>query len=182
MSVDALLASLEASRAAATIRDSLYLFPTLESLHVLGLTMVFGTIAIVDLRLLGLASTTRPFSRIALDTLKWTWIAFALTVVTGGLMFITNAAVYYANVPFRLKMACLALSGVNMLVFERTALRSVQRWDREPASPRIGRSVAAVSLILWISIIFLGRWIGFTNTRATQTTEPSINLEDLLPK
>ena len=72
--------------------------------------MVFGTIAIIDLRLLGIASTRRPFRRIASDVLKWTWAAFALTVFTGFLMFITNAAVYYHNFFFRTKMVLLAFS------------------------------------------------------------------------
>src|SRR5947199_2732774 len=99
------LAWLEASRLASSIRESLYLFPFIESAHVIGLTMVFGTIAIVDLRLLGIASTRRPFSRIASDLFRWTWAAFALTAVTGLLMFTTNAAVYYHNIFFRCKMA-----------------------------------------------------------------------------
>jgi hypothetical protein len=182
MSADGILAWVEASSLAAAIRNSLYLFPFIEAFHVLGLTMVFGTIAIIDLRLLGVASAGRPFSRIARDVIKWTWMAFALTAVTGVLMFITNAAVYYANLYFRLKMLALALSGVNMLAFELTVFRSVADWDRERSAPPAARRVAAVSLILWISIIFLGRWIGFTTTRSTSTAEPNINIEDLLPK
>src|SRR5258706_5793702 len=109
MSVAEFIASLQASGLANRIRDSLYLFPLIESSHVIGLTLVFGTIAIIDLRLLGIASTRRPFTRIANDILKWTWIAFALTVTTGLLMFITNADVYYHNFFFRSKMAMLAL-------------------------------------------------------------------------
>src|SRR5438093_5374604 len=159
MGMTEFLASLEASGLAGRIRDSLYLFPLIESSHVIGLTMVFGTIAIIDLRLLGLASTRRPFSRIASDIMKWTWAAFALTVTTGLLMFFTNAGVYYHNFYFRSKMTLLALAGINMLVFELTARRSVQRWDKDPAAPAAGRAVAVVSLVLWISIIFLGRWI-----------------------
>ena len=88
MGIPEFLASLEASSLAASIRNSLYLFPLIESSHVIGLTMVFGTIAIIDLRLLGMASTRRPFTRMASDILKWTWAAFALTVTTGLLMFI----------------------------------------------------------------------------------------------
>src|SRR5215813_14267219 len=107
MSVVDVLSSVEGSQLAGRIRDSLYLFPLIESCHVLGLTMVFGTIAIIDLRLLGIASTRRSFRRIASDILKWTWAAFALTVVTGSLMFITNAAVYYHNFFFRTKMLLL---------------------------------------------------------------------------
>src|SRR6476646_1701439 len=151
------LASLEASHLAGRIRDSLYLFPFIESFHVIGLTMVFGTIAILDLRLLGVASRRRPFSRIASDIMKWTWAAFGLTVATGLLMFITNADVYYHNLYFRLKMAMLVLAGVNVLVFEVTASRSIARWDNDRRAPAAGRVAAAVSLVLWIGVIFMGR-------------------------
>jgi hypothetical protein len=120
MSINDLLASLEASRPAVSIRDSLYLFPLIESLHVFGLAMVFGTILIIDLRLLGLASTRRPFTMMASDILKWTWLAFALTATTGALMFITNAVVYYHNA-FQAKMTLLVLSGINTLIFEDRA-------------------------------------------------------------
>ena len=182
MDVTAFLATLEALPLATRIRESLYLFPFIESAHVVGLTMVFGTIAIVDLRLLGFASARRPFTSVAADTLKWTWLAFALTVATGLLMFITNARVYFENIYFELKMAAIAAAGLNILVFELTGGRQVDRWDRRTAPPA-GRAAAALSLVLWISVIFLGRWIGFTTTHATPTTDSDeINIEDLLPK
>src|SRR5579862_5286783 len=110
MSVAGILSAIESSSVPDAIRNSLYWFPLIESFHVIGLTMVFGTIAIIDLRLLGIASTKRSFRRIASDVLKWTWAAFALTVVTGALMFSTNAAVYYHNFFFRSKMVLLVLA------------------------------------------------------------------------
>src|SRR2546422_3623945 len=128
MDITGFLSSLESSNFATGIRDSLYLFPLIESFHVLGLTLVFGTIAIVDLRLLGIASIRRPFSRITSDIMKWTWAAFAWTATTGALMFTTNASVYYHNFFFRTKMVLLALAGINMLIFELTAGRTVHRW------------------------------------------------------
>src|SRR5262245_59525043 len=79
MDIATVLKAVEASSLAAWIRDSLYAFPLIESFHVIGLTMTFGTIAIVDLRLLGIASAHRPFTRVA-EVLKWTWVAFGLTV------------------------------------------------------------------------------------------------------
>jgi len=182
MSIPEFLATIQGSNLASTIRDSLYLFPLLEATHVIGFTMVFGTITVIDLRLLGLASTRRPFSRIASEILKWTWAAFALTVTTGLMMFITNAGVYYNNFFFRSKMVLLALAGINMLMFELTAGRSVRQWDTSKSAPRSGKAVAVVSLALWITIIFLGRWIGFTTTRATPPPADDINIEDLLPK
>jgi uncharacterized membrane protein len=182
MTITGILAGLEALAVAGRIRESLYLFPFIESLHVLGLTMVFGTIAILDLRLLGVASTRRPVSRVASDVLPWAWAAFGLTACTGLLMFITNADVYFHNVYFRSKMALLALAGLNVLVFELTARRSLQRWNTQRAAPAAGRAAAAVSLVLWIAIIFMGRWIGFTTTRATSKADTDVNIEDLLPK
>jgi uncharacterized protein DUF6644 len=182
MDISTFLASLESSALAARIRDSLYIFPLIESTHVVGLAMVFGTIAIIDLRLLGLASTRRPFSRIASDTLKWTWVAFLVTAATGALMFITNAGVYYHNFFFRTKMVMLAMAGINMIFFELTAGRTVPRWDKAPSAPLIGRTTALLSLAIWITIIFLGRWIGFTTTRTTVAPPPpSLNLDDLFP-
>src|ERR1700722_11664405 len=129
MDVAALLKALEDSGLATRIPDSVFLFPMIESTHVIGLALVFGTIAIIDLRLLGIASTQRSFQRMASDTLKWTWATFALTALTGLLMFITNAPVYYHNFYFRTKMLLLALTGMNMLVFHLTAGRTIRSWD-----------------------------------------------------
>jgi hypothetical protein len=143
--------------------------------------MVFGTIAIIDLRLLGIASTRRPFTRIASDIFKWTWAAFGLTVLTGFLMFITNAGVYFHNSYFQWKMALLLLAGLNMLAFELTAGRSLHRWDKSAAAPLSGKTTAVLSLALWITIIFFGRWIGFTTSRTAKPLEP-VNIEDLFPQ
>ncbi len=181
MDISTFLASLESSGIATRIRESLYIFPLIEATHVFGLAMVFGTIAIIDLRLLGIASTRRSFKQMASDILKWTWAAFAVTAMTGALMFITNAGVYYHNSFFRAKMVMLALSGLNMLVFELTAGRAIPQWDKAPSAPRSGRTTAVLSLVLWITIIFLGRWIGFTTTRATPGPAPEINFDNLFP-
>jgi hypothetical protein len=182
MTVDAALAAIEAMPLAARIRESLYLFPFLESTHVIGLATVFGSAAIFDLRLLGLASTRRPVHRIAADVLPWAKAGFLIAVVTGLLMFTTNAGVYYHNIFFRVKMGLLLLAGINAGVFELTARRSLDRWDGSRRAPASGRAVAMASLLLWITIIFMGRWIGFTTTRAATPADTPANIEDLLPK
>jgi hypothetical protein len=181
MDIIAFLKSLEESGLANRIRDSLLLFPLIESTHVFGLAMVFGTIAIIDLRLLGIASTQRSFQRMASDILKWTWAAFALTALTGSLMFITNARVYYHNFFFRTKMLLLLLAGINILVFELTAGRTIHRWDKAPSAPPAGKAVAALSLAIWIGIIFMGRLIGFSTSRAAVVAPPAgVNFDDFL--
>ena len=173
---------LQRTSVAVQIRDSLFTFPVLESIHVVGLALVFGTIAILDLRLLGVASTERAVSRLMSDLLKWTWAAFAVTALTGALMFSTNAVVYFHNTFFRAKMILLVLAAVNMLVFELTARKTMAQWDRSPHTPPIAKVVATVSLVIWVGVIAAGRVIGFTATRTSVPTEsqPEPNFEDLL--
>ena len=173
---------LQRTSVAVQIRDSLFTFPLLESVHVVGLALVFGTIAVLDLRLLGVASTHRAVSRVMADLLKWTWAAFAITALTGGLMFSTNALVYFHNTWFRAKMVLLFLAAVNMLAFELTARRSITKWDASPLTPRSAKIVATVSLVIWVGVIVAGRVIGFTATRAQAPEDkaPDVNFEELL--
>jgi hypothetical protein len=135
-------------------------FPLVESVHVLTMALVAGTIFIVDTRLLGLTSTRLPFSYVSQRLLPWTWWAFAGSVLTGSLMFMSNATGYYGNPPFRIKMLLLLLAGVNMLVFQKVTFRSVSAWDatRPPAAARLA---GTLSLGLWCGVIGFGRWIGF---------------------
>jgi hypothetical protein len=180
--IPAWLKSLEGTGLASGIRDSLYLFPFLEAVHVMALSVVFGTIMIVDLRLMGVASSHRPFARMSAELLRITWGAFAVAAVTGTLMFMTNARVYAGNTSFRIKMVLLLFAGLNMAFFHLTAGRSVAQWDKERSAPRIGRTAAALSLSLWVAIIFAGRVIGFT-TRGAQAQEaaaPAGNFDDFL--
>jgi hypothetical protein len=144
------------------IRESPWAFPTIESIHVIALALVIGTIAIVDLRLLGLASTRRPFTELSREVLPWTWGAFVLAATTGGLMFVSQPLGYYANVAFRIKIILVLLAGLNMLVFQLVTHRGVARWDRAPSVPLPGKIAGTFSLIFWVAVVFFGRRIGFT--------------------
>ena len=179
MDIAAVLASLEASSLAVAIRTTIVAFPLIESLHVIGITLVFGTILVIDLRLLGLAWTRRAFSVIADDVLRWTWVAFGMSAATGALMFITNAAAYYQNWYFRAKMLLLVLAGVNMVFFELTDRRKVLSWDRARSAPPAGRIVATLSLAIWIGVIFLGRWVAFAPSDATAAPGEEVDFEKL---
>ena len=181
MDISSFLASVESSTLAVGIRDSSYLFPLIESCHVVGLAIVFGTTTIMDFRLLGIGSLNRPFTVIKSDILKWVWGAFVLTAITGSLMFTTNASVYYDNFFFRTKVLLLALAGINMLVFELTTGRRARDWGAEATTPRAAKTAAAFSLVLWVGIIFTGRWIGYTTSTTEVELGPDINLEELFP-
>ena len=144
------------------LRTSLKALPIINALHVVALATVFGTIFLVDLRLLGYPDLRRSLSRLHHELVRWTWGAFGLALVTGVLMFMVNAVTYHRNTAFWLKMAVIVVAGINMLVFERFTAKSMPSWDRGVLPPPAARLAGALSLVLWISVIFLGRWIGFT--------------------
>jgi hypothetical protein len=161
--IDNLLQWFESSSLAISIQQSAWAFPALETVHVIAVALVVGTIFVVDLRLLGLASIGRPITQLCSEILPITWAAFVLAVIAGTLMFISQAMEYFVNYAFRMKFFIIALAGINMLAFQLITYRGVSNWDRGPAIPISGRLAGAISLTCWIGIVFFGRWIGFTN-------------------
>jgi hypothetical protein len=161
MAVLPLFKALQASPLGSTISQSPWMFPTIETVHVVAVATVIGTIAVVDLRLLGVASKARPASALIREFLPWTWGAFALALVSGGLLFTSRAADYMAIPAFVAKFAIMAFAAVNMLVFHLTAERRIAAWDL--GRPAIGARVAGgLSLLLWTVIVVCGRQVGFS--------------------
>lgn len=153
---------LEDTAIGTAVRESAFLFPAIESAHVIALTLVVGTIWIVDLRLLGLASRHKRISRLTAEILPWTWGSFVLATITGALLFTSIATRYYENFPFRMKMLLLVLAGLNMLLFHTTTYRNVLKWDTDANPPAAAKAAAALSIVFWVGIVAFGRWIGFT--------------------
>jgi hypothetical protein len=138
-------------------------FPLLESLHVVGVTLVFGSLLMVDLRLIGVAARGYAVSRMSKELVPWTWAAFALSLLTGFGLFMTRAEHYAGNIAFQLKMLALLLAGINMLVFHFGVFRSVANWDASAATPNNAKVAGALSLLLWIAVMLAGRWVGHLN-------------------
>jgi len=136
-------------------------FPILEVLHVVAIALVVGSIFIVDLRLLNLCSKTYRVSRLLKAVLPMTGIAFTFAVITGFLMFASQPVRYLHTTPFLLKMGLLVLAGANMLLFHAWTHRGITKWDDGDAIPRAARVAGLVSLILWVAILFAGRFVGF---------------------
>jgi hypothetical protein len=147
---------------AQTIRENELLFPWIESLHVLAVTLVLGSIALVDLRLIGVRALNRPISNISKELLPITWMAFLVAAVTGAILFTSNALSYSQNWYFISKIILLALAGVNMMCFQFIIGKNIDSWNHYQQLPLPARISGALSLTLWISIIVCGRWIGFT--------------------
>ncbi len=155
------LAWLEAQPFATAIAESEWLFPTIEVVHVVALTLVVGSIAMLDLRLLGVSRKDHGVLELAAQTLPWTWGAFAAALLSGVLMFSSAATSYADNIPFRIKLILIALAGINMAAFHLTAYRTAHHWNHQLPTPVAARIAGTLSLIFWIGVIFFGRWIGF---------------------
>ena len=152
----------EKSALADTIRENDLLFPLIESVHVLSICLVVGSILAVDLRLLGLASIHRPASRVISGILPVTWSAFAIAVASGSLLFISNATEYLGNGYFVAKIFLICMAGLNMALFHGITARHLPRWENDAAPPLPARLAGGLSILLWVSVITCGRWIGFT--------------------
>ncbi|MEI9891839.1 MAG: DUF6644 family protein [Caulobacteraceae bacterium] len=162
MNLQAVWQALETSAVGDFVASSSWAFPAVESAHVIAIVTVVGTVAIMDFRLLGLTSRSWAVTQVSHDTLRWTWLAFALAVVTGSLLFASKAHVYAREPYFLWKMVLLALAGVNMAVFHVLTWRNIARWDASPTPPLGGRIAGVLSLVCWVLAIFCGRFIGFT--------------------
>ena len=154
--------SIEYSTLGITIAESTWMFPTIETVHVIALVTVIGTIALVDLRLVGVKGHALRVSQLARDTLPWTWGAFALAAITGLLLFVSKASSYMINPWFLAKLAMLALAGHNMMYFHMTAWRAVEHWELDPTFPAAVKVAGWLSLFFWLVVVICGRMIGFT--------------------
>jgi hypothetical protein len=157
-----LISVLENSALADNIRENDVLFPLVESVHVLAICLVVGSILAVDLRLLGLAWIHRSVSSVTRGVLPLTWGAFVVAVGSGGLMFISNATKYLGNGFFVAKMILIGMAGLNMVIFHGISAKDLPLWENETRLPFPARLAGGVSILLWIAVVACGRWIGFT--------------------
>lgn len=162
MILQSLWQSIEFSSLGQSIASSEVAFPLIETFHVFAIVTVVGTIAIMDLRLLGYTSKKWTASSVSKDTLWLTWLAFVAAVITGLLMFVSKASTYMANPYFLVKMALIAAAGVNMMLLHRGPWKAIGSWDSAAAVPANVKLSATLSLVFWIIVVFCGRFIGFT--------------------
>ena len=160
--LQAFIAYFEDSGLADNIRENDLLFPLIESIHVLSICLVVGSIFVVDLRLLGLASIRRPVGRVINGVLPLTWSAFAMAVASGSLLFISNATKYLANGYFVAKLFLILAAGLNMAIFHAISARDLPRWENQTPPPLRARLAGGLSILIWVAVVACGRWIGFT--------------------
>jgi hypothetical protein len=158
------LGALEASGLGQAMRQWLWLYPTVETVHIVGIALLFGSIAVLDLRLLGF-SRSIPVKRLATHVLPWTAASFLLIVPSGLMMFSAHATDFVSSPVFLTKMCLILAAGLNAALFHTIVFPSVGVWDSEEMRklppPPSARVSAAVSLLVWISVIACGRLLAY---------------------
>jgi hypothetical protein len=149
---------LEDTGVGRAIRDSIWLFPLIEGVHLVAFAIIGGAIVLVDLRLLGLGLRGQPTAVVAREAQPWLLGALAVMIASGALLFLSEAVKCYYSQPFWVKMSALFLA----VLFTFTVRRRVVAADEIPARPVRGRLVALASIALWGAVAWGGRWIGFS--------------------
>ncbi|MEX2582840.1 MAG: DUF6644 family protein [Gemmatimonadota bacterium] len=152
---------LETTPWSIALLESLYVWPLLESTHVLSLALFVGTAIMMDLRLLGISFRSVPATAFTGRLLPWNHIGFAVMVITGLALFYASPIRYYYNIFFRAKMLLLILAGLNVWLFHSRIHRLVGDWDTDPVPPRAARFAAAVSIMAWAGVVVTGRMIAY---------------------
>ena len=146
----------EDSRIGEAIRDSLWLFPAIEAIHLLALAVIGGAVLVLNLRLLGIGLAKQPLPQLWHDTRPW-FLGSLITMLASGLLLFTSEAVkLYYHEAFWVKMTSLLLA----MLFTLTVVRRAALTDRK--SLLWNRTTAIVSLVLWSGVGIGGRWIGFS--------------------
>jgi hypothetical protein len=161
MSLLAICQAIQDSAIAMQLRGSTLVWPAIEAVHVLSLSLSVGMIALVDLRLIGAIMPDEPFTDVIDQTKPWTTAGFALAFITGVLLFWSEAGQLYSSYSFRFKLGCIALLGVNAFIFHSTIFRAVNQWNQSPAPPRRAQFAGWFGIIFWAAVIFCGRWTAY---------------------
>ena len=154
--------------------ESLWVWPLVESTHVLTLALFAGTAIMLDLRLTGLAFRGMRVSAFVDRLLPWTRAAFGVMAVTGLLLFYSDPLKYYHNLFFRVKVVFLLVAAVNIGYFHTRTHRTIRDWDDWPVPPRPVRLAGAVSLLAWSSIVVSGRLVAYNWFECAFQPQPAV--------
>jgi hypothetical protein len=158
------LGALEASGFGQAMREWLWLYPSVEIVHIVGIALLFGSIAVLDLRLLGF-SRSLSVKRLGTHVLPWTAASFLLIIPSGLAMFTAHATEFVQSDVFVLKMLLIMAAGLNAALFHTITFRTADVWDSEEMRrlppPPSARLAGALSMLLWIAVIACGRLLAY---------------------
>jgi hypothetical protein len=152
---------LAGTQGSIALHESIWVYPIVESIHVLTLSVFLGVTVMLDLRLLGAIMRSTPASQLIKRWMPWMIAGFAVMVATGALLFYADPIRTYFNIFFRLKVLFLLAAGLNAANFHVMASRTLPQWDLGPTPPIRARLAAGLSLALWAAIVVCGRMIAY---------------------
>jgi hypothetical protein len=139
------------------VRDSRWIFPAIEAVHIIALALLFGAILLLNLRLLGLTLKNKPVAQLAREMAPWIFVSLIIILASGVLLFASEAMKAYASVPFQVKMLFLFAA----MIFHYTVYWRLTRSADSRIGPVWGKLAAIVSILLWLGVGLGGRGIGF---------------------
>jgi hypothetical protein len=153
--------AVEASGIGRFMRESLWAYPGVEIVHIAGLGLLFGSIVVVDLRLLGLGRGVSA-SKLATLAVPWTLVGFLMALFSGLLMFSAHAEDFLGNRVFLVKMSLIFVAGMNALWLHLGPFARARAWDVGGVPPVVVRVAGGVSIVLWLCVIACGRLLAYT--------------------
>jgi hypothetical protein len=148
----------EATALGSAIRGSLWLFPAIESVHLLGLSVLGGALLVLDLRLLGAGLRGHPIAELSREVQPWLAGSVVVMILTGVPLFLSESVKCYYSEPFWVKITAL----VPAILFTFTVRRRVATAPDAETRPILTKVVGLTSLLLWFTVAAAGRWIGFS--------------------
>lgn len=152
---------LEATPLSLAMRHSLWMYPIVEIVHIVGFITLVGSVAMFDLRVLGF-SRSLPVQALGRHLLRWTVASLVLVVPAGLMMFSAHPQDFIENSVFQVKLTLIAAAGVNAIQFHTGVYRSVDAWNKDVDAPALAKGQAVLSLAIWIGVISCGRLLAYT--------------------
>ena len=153
---------LEATALGVFVRESIWGFPILVAIHIIGLVFSVGIVVWLDLRLLGVSMRGVPVSRVYRRLMPFAFVGFAVMMLSGATILTGFATSAYKNPYFRVKLIALLLAGLNATVYHTNVERRIALWDRSPLPPLAARMAGILSIVAWTTVILAGRMMSYT--------------------
>jgi hypothetical protein len=160
-SIKAFLDLLQEWPSSIAVRESIYGYTALLSLHVLSMCLFFGLVLMMDLRLMGVGNMRTPFSQLQRRLFPWQMLGMVVSAVTGVILIYGQPSRFYSNIFFYVKMMMMLVAAINALAFHQAAYHTVHRWDAGGAPPASAKLSGVLSIALWAGVVVAGRLIAY---------------------